>query len=194
LTGDQERRTYERLPLSEQRPKNGFEYVSATATLEPFPDVQEFRSRGRKLALCTVLSEASRSEFRTTIETENDEAMDRNMRRKLQDAWDKRTSDGKLHFADGGTDHWLIVDTVRYIERLKLTNGTFALTVDAATEDHFGKSCDGLNISLDSYDVVDTLQTLHGAVDKAGAASRLLTYIRDLQEEAMKISSLLDKL
>lgn len=193
LTNNQERITYESLPLPRQLPKNAFKYELAIAS-EPFPDVEKCRSRGRKLALCTVLSEAPRSEFRTTIETETDVAMDINMRRKLQRAWDERTSDGKFQFPNDDTDNWLIVDTVCYLERLTLTNGTFVLTVDKTTEDHFGKSCEGLNISLSSHDIMDKIKTLHEAVDMAGAASLLLTYIRDLQQEAMNISSLLDKL
>lgn len=190
LQDNSKRAAYLRLPPSEQRPENVFKYSSVTA--EPFPEIESFKSRGRRLALCTVLKAATQSEFRTTIETARDEAVDHTMLRKLQNAWDERSDDGKMRFPDG-TGDWLIVETVRYKKRMTLTNGTFILTMDEVTEDHFSKSCDGIHISLESYDVNDTLEFLPRAADKDGATCRLLSYVRDLQHEATKLSSLLDE-
>jgi hypothetical protein len=118
--------------------------------------------------------------------------MDRSILCKLQNAWDNRSDEGKMRFPNG-TNDWLVMETVRYEKTLQLTNGTFILKMDEVTEDHLRNSCDGLHIALESYDIMDTLESLPTAVDRDGTASRLLAYTRDLQREAMRISSLLDK-
>lgn len=190
LKDNTERTTYARMSPTRQRPKNSFKYTS-TVTAEPFPEVESFKSVGRKLALCTVLKDVAQSEFRTTIETVKNEAVDHSMLRKLQKAWDDRSDDGKLRFPDG-TDDWLIVETIRYKTRHTFSNGTFILNIDEATEDRLAKSCNGVYFSLESYDVLEALGTLPNS-DKGAAVARLLSFVSDLQLEAMKISSLLDK-
>lgn len=100
--------------------------------------MESFKNVGHKLALCTVLKEATQSEFRTTIETARDDVVDQTMLCKLQKAWEEQSDDGKIHFPDG-TGNWLVVETVHYKKRVALTNGIFILTVYGATEDHFGK-------------------------------------------------------
>ena len=191
LKDDIKRASYARLPSPRQRPQNNFKY--STAMVEPFPEVESFQSVGRKIALCTILKTAIQSEFRTTIETAKDEAVEQSMLRKLQCARDERSNDGKMRFPNG-TDDWLIVETIRYSKRVSLTNGTFILTLDEATEDRFAKSCNGVNISLHRHEIADTLRSLPNAIDKDGTVSRLLSYVRDLQCEATKISSLLNEI
>ena len=173
LKDDQKRAAYSRLPASMKRPKNSFEYSLSES--EPFPDVESFRSTNRKLGLCSILMETSRSEFRTTIETVQDEAMDPSILRKLQNALDNRSDEGNISIPNG-TDGWLVEEEeVRYKKTLQLTNGNFILKIDEATEDHFGKSYNGLHISLESYDIWDTLDSLPRAVKGGDTASRLLT-------------------
>lgn len=195
LTDDTEMESYRRRPAAQQRPKNNFEFSGAlNRNAKPLPDVEEFRSKVKKLGLCTVLSEVSRSEFRTTIEIEKDEArLDHDMRQKLQDAWEKREQD-KFCFPNDGKDDWLIVETVRYKDSEKFTNGSFIVTLDRATEEHFGKAMDGINISLKSADLNDELASLK-TTDKEsydGEVSRISSYMRDLQSEAARLSSYLD--
>ena len=185
-----ERTAYAGMSPTRQRPKNSLKYT--TVTTEPFPEVESFKSVGRKLALCTVLKGVTQSEFRTTIETAKNEAIDHSMLRKLQNAWDDRSDDGKMRFPDG-TDDWLMVEIIRYKKRHTFSNGTFILNIDEVTEDHFAKSCNGVHFSLESYDVLEALKTLPNSDNKGAAVARLLSFVGDLQVEAMKISSLLDK-
>ena len=194
LRDSSKRAEYARLSSSAQKPQNSFKYSAAAA--EPFPDIESFQSVGRKLALCTVLKAAAHCEFRTTIQTTNEDAIGYSMLRKLQTAWTNRSDDGKMMFPNG-TGDWLIIETIRYRKRVTLTNGTFILAMDETTVDHLGKSCDGIQVSLNSYDIKDTLSALSKARDKDskdGVASRLLSYVRDLQSEATVISSMIDKM
>ena len=55
-------------------------------------------------------------------------------------------------------------------KRATFTNGTFIVMIDDATEDHFGKSCNGVNVSLESYNITDTLNAIPSAADKDGVA------------------------
>jgi hypothetical protein len=111
----------------------------------------------------------------------------------LQNALDNRSDEGNISIPNG-IDDWLVKEKeVRYKKTLQLTtNGNFILKIDEATEDHFGKPYNGLHISLESYDIWDTLDSLPRAVEGGSTASRLLTHVGDLQCEAMRISSLLD--
>jgi curved DNA-binding protein CbpA len=190
LENEESRVAYARLPLSRQCPKRGFEYSESGGKFRRMPDVKSFQSKSQKLGLLTVLDEASRSEFRTTVEIENDEAMDRDVLHKLQEAWDDRDGD-RFQFPDGTKD-WLIVDMIRYKDSEKFSNGTFILTSDKATQEHFGKSVDGINLSLQSVDVDDELAWIKsGDGNPEEHISRLVTFLSELQDEAAKVSALL---
>jgi len=195
LRDDQRREQYKNLPRSRQIPRSRFQLAKEVDHSEPLPDIQKFRSKSRKLGLLNVLDDASKSEFRTTIEIQKDEAaLDTNMRRKLQEAWDSRSPDGKFKFP-GGTDDWLIVETIRYKESETYSNGIFLLKIDEAIEEHFGKKMKGINVSLESEEVEDTLAMLQRAgdgSDKAPLIEVLLSCMRDLQNEAGRISDLLN--
>jgi hypothetical protein len=86
------------------------------------------------------------------------------------------------------------VDTVRYKETWEFTNGSFILSLGDMTEDHFGKTCHGMSVSLKSSNIVDAFARKSMKDGDDDATSSLLSDIHDLQTEAMKIASLLDEL
>jgi len=191
LRDDAKRAAYLRLPPSEQRPKNRFTYVDAVA--EPFPEVESFTSGSRRLGLCTLLKATPQGEFRTTIETHKEEdKVDRSMLLKLQKAWNERSHDGKMRFPTGDNE-WLVVDTVSYEQRAEFTNGNFLLGIKEVTEDRsFASSCNGVNVSLESHESIDSLKSLTNSNVEDSTTCRLLSQILNLHREAEKILSSLD--
>ncbi|CAB9511812.1 expressed unknown protein [Seminavis robusta] len=188
LSDDNSRASYRALPASRMIPRNRFVYSDSKDKKAAFPEILEFRSKVRKLGLLTFLGIASRTEFRTTIEVEKDEAVELAVRKKLQEAWDGDT----FNFQEG-TDDWLIVETVRYKYNEKYSNGKFTLSIDKTKEEHFGKVMDGVNFSLKSDAVSDALDRLATFGDDPGTIDDLTLSLRSLQDEAEKLSNLLSE-
>jgi hypothetical protein len=176
-----------------------FELIGLSKPSTTLPAVQDFQSQDQNFALFTVLGAGGLAEFRTSVKTEREEAIDWDMRRKLQAAWDNRTADGKLRFpsssTSGDSEDWLIVDTVEYKETWEFKNGYFIFSLGDMTQDLFGKTCHGMSVSLKSSNIVDAFARKSMKDGDDDATSRLvLSDIRDLQTEAMRIASLLDEL
>jgi hypothetical protein len=161
-------------------------------TEDELPEILYVNSKYRKLGILNVLDEAPQVEFRTAVEIDKDEEaiLDQDMREKFEDAW-KNRSDDKFRFP-AGTDDWLIVDTVRYKDSDSYSNGKFKITVDRTTLEHFGKSVEGVNISLQSDAIDGEISRLKGDEGKAdNHVSRIMPHFGELQDEALRIATML---
>lgn len=160
-----------------------------------FPQVVEFRSKGRKLGLVTLVQNtASRVEFRTRLETECQAGrLPLSLEQRLEEAWRNRTPEGKLQFPrDNEEDDWLTVEAVRYKTAWQYRKGCHSLTVGEETEDYFGQNSQGVSLSLkiDERRMTNLLQDS----GNEELSSALVDEIGKLQEEAARIASVLDNL